>query len=55
MLVVGGKLANAGDLFLNIFREKVKDAGIEIELVISSDNETAALLGVATLLYEVNV
>ncbi|MDR6844705.1 ROK family protein [Flavobacterium granuli] len=55
MLVIGGKLANAGDLFLNVFREKAKNAGIEIELVISSDNETAALLGVATLLYEVNV
>lgn len=55
MLVIGGKLANAGDLFLNIFREKVKNAGIEFELVISTNNETAALLGVATLLYKINL
>lgn len=52
MLVIGGKIANAGDLFLNILREKVKNAGIEIELVISTDNETTALLGAASLLYE---
>ncbi|WP_316633347.1 ROK family protein [uncultured Flavobacterium sp.] len=52
MLFIGGKIANAGDLFLNIFKEKVKNAGIEIELVISTDNETTALLGAASLLYE---
>ncbi|RKR12059.1 glucokinase [Flavobacterium sp. 90] len=52
MFVIGGKIANAGDLFLNIFKEKVKNAGIEMELVISTDNETTALLGAASLLYE---
>jgi glucokinase len=52
MLVIGGKIANAGDLFLNIFREKVKQSGIEIELQISTDNETSALLGAASLLYQ---
>ena len=55
MLVIGGKLANAGDLYLNAFKEKAKNAGIEIEVAISTDNETSALLGVATLLNEVNV
>lgn len=52
MLVIGGKIANAGDLFLNVFREKAKKAGIEIEIVISTDHETNALLGAASLLYE---
>ncbi|MCD0468673.1 ROK family protein [Flavobacterium sp. JAS] len=52
MLFIGGKVSNAEDLFLNIFREKVKNAGIEIELVISTDNETTALLGAASLLYK---
>ncbi|AOW10311.1 ROK family protein [Flavobacterium gilvum] len=50
MFVIGGKLANAGDLFLNSFKEKIKNAGVEIEVAISTDNETSALLGVATLL-----
>lgn len=52
MLVIGGKVANAGDLFLNSFREKAKQSGIEIELILSTDNETTALLGAASLLYE---
>ncbi|MEG1025865.1 MAG: ROK family protein [Flavobacterium sp.] len=52
MLVIGGKIANAGDLFLNVLREKLEESGIEIELVISTDNETTALLGAASLLYE---
>lgn len=55
ILVIGGKLANAGDLFLNAFEEKAKNAGIKIEVTISTDNETSALLGVATLLNAVNV
>lgn len=53
MLVIGGKLANAGDLFLNAFNEKAKSAGVEIEVAISTDNETSALLGVTSLLLEV--
>ena len=52
MLVIGGKIANAGDLFLNTFREKAKQSGIEIELILSTDNETTALLGAASLLYK---
>lgn len=52
MLVIGGKVANAGDLFLNILRKKAKNEGIEIELVLSTDNETTALLGAASLLYK---
>lgn len=52
MLVIGGKVANAGDLFLNSFREKAKQSGIEIELILSTDNETTALLGAASLLYK---
>ena len=52
MLVIGGKIANAGDLFLNSFREKAKQSGIEIELILSTDNETTALLGAASLLYK---
>lgn len=50
MFVIGGKLANAEDLFLNTFREKAKKAGIEFELTVSSDNETSALLGAVSLL-----
>jgi len=50
MLVIGGKLATAEDLFLNVFKEKVKNTGIELEIVLSTDNETSALLGVTTLL-----
>ncbi|OOG68063.1 ROK family protein [Flavobacterium sp. A45] len=53
LLVIGGKLANAGDFFLNTFREKAQKEGIKVEVQISTDNETSALLGVATLLYEV--
>lgn len=52
MLVIGGKIANAGDLFLNSFREKAKQSGIEIELILSTNNETTALLGAASLLYK---
>lgn len=52
MLVIGGKIANAGNLFLNSFKEKAKQSGIEIELVLSTDNETTALLGAASLLYK---
>lgn len=52
MLVIGGKIANAGDLFLNTFRKKIKESGIEIELQISTDNETSALIGAASLLYQ---
>lgn len=55
MLVIGGKLANAGDLFLNVFKEKAKNTKIEVEIAISTDNETSALLGVASLLYEDNI
>lgn len=52
MLVIGGKIANAGDLFLNSFREKAKQSEIEIELILSTNNETTALLGAASLLYK---
>jgi glucokinase len=49
--VIGGKIADSCTLFLPAFNEKIKDAGFEITIQISDDNENAALLGAASLLY----
>jgi glucokinase len=49
--VIGGKIADSCTLFLPSFNEKIKDAGFEITIQISDDNENAALLGAASLLY----
>jgi len=47
--IIGGKIANANAFFLNSFNKKIKEAGIKVEISISTDNEVAALLGAASL------
>jgi glucokinase len=49
--IIGGKIANASAYFLPSFEIKVKEAGCEVSTLISADNEIAALLGAASLLY----
>ena len=49
--IIGGKIANASEFFLPSFNKKVKEAGITIKVSISKDNEAAALIGAASLLY----
>jgi glucokinase len=48
--VIGGKIANASAYFLPVFKEKIKNAGSEVTVSVSTDNEIAALLGAASLL-----
>lgn len=38
--------------FLPSFNAKIKEAGLEITVFISTDNEVAALLGAASMLYK---
>lgn len=49
--IIGGKIANASEFFLAAFNRKIKEQGIEVEVSVSTDNEVAALLGAASLLY----
>ncbi|MDX6189471.1 ROK family protein [Flavobacterium sp. Fl-318] len=49
-IIIGGKIANAGALFLPSFTKSVKEAGIEVQVSVSNDNEAAALLGAVSLL-----
>lgn len=49
--IIGGKIANASELFLPAFNEKIKGADCEISIQISADNENAALLGAASSIY----
>lgn len=48
--IVGGKIANASAYFLPAFKEKIKNIGSEVTVLVSTDNEIAALLGAASLL-----
>jgi glucokinase len=48
--IIGGKIANASAYFLPSFQEKIKNAGSEVTVLVSADNEIAALLGAASLL-----
>ncbi|MTH16126.1 ROK family protein [Flavobacterium sp. LC2016-01] len=50
--IIGGKIANASEFFLDAFNKRVKQSGIEINVSVSTDNEIAALLGAASMLYE---
>lgn len=50
--IIGGKIANASALFLPSFNEKAKDLGCEITVLVSTDNEVAALLGATSLIYK---
>ncbi|MBF4517864.1 ROK family protein [Flavobacterium sp. ANB] len=49
--IIGGKIANASEFFLSGFNKKIKETGVEVEVSVSTDNEVAALLGAASLLY----
>ncbi|OXA75870.1 ROK family protein [Flavobacterium frigidimaris] len=51
--IIGGKIANASEFFLNGFHKKVKESGVEITVSVSTDNEIAALLGAASMLFTV--
>lgn len=51
--IIGGKIANASAFFLDSFNKKIKDSGLEITVSVSTDNEGAALLGAASMLYTV--
>ncbi|OXB02265.1 hypothetical protein B0A75_04380 [Flavobacterium oncorhynchi] len=50
--IIGGKIANASEFFLPVFNQKIKEAGSEIVVSISTDNEKAALLGATSMLYK---
>lgn len=49
--VIGGKIANASEFILPGFNKKMKEAGVDVTVSISTDNEVAALLGAASMLY----
>jgi glucokinase len=49
--IIGGKIANASEFFLPIFNKKLKEAGSNVSVSVSTDNEIAALLGATSLLY----
>jgi glucokinase len=49
--IIGGKIANANRFFVKSFNKKIKESGLEITVSISTDNEVAALLGAASMLY----
>ena len=49
--IIGGKIANASRFFLESFNKKIKESGLEITVSVSTDNEVAALLGAASMLY----
>lgn len=51
--IIGGKIANASEFFLETFKKKVQESGLEIKVLVSKDNEVAALLGAASMLYAV--
>lgn len=50
--IIGGKIANASLFFLAAFEEIIKNKGREVNVIISSDNEVAALLGATSLIYK---
>lgn len=49
-IIIGGKIANASDLFLFSFDKVIQESGLKIEISISNDNEIAALLGAVSFL-----
>ncbi len=51
--IIGGKIANASAFFLKSFNKKIKESGLEITVSVSTDNEVAALLGAASMLFAV--
>lgn len=51
--IIGGKIANASVYFLPAFQQKIKEAGSEVTILVSTDNEISALLGATSLLCEI--
>ncbi|SHH80287.1 ROK family protein [Flavobacterium johnsoniae] len=49
-IIIGGKIANASELFLRLFNKKIKESNLETAVSISTDNEIAALLGAVSFL-----
>lgn len=49
-IIIGGKIANASELFLPLFNKKIKEYNLETAVSISTDNEIAALLGAVSFL-----
>lgn len=49
-IIIGGKIANASELFLPLFNKKIKESNLETAVSISTDNEIAALLGAVSFL-----
>ena len=46
------RFANSSAFFLPAFEEKLKKEDCQVPVLISSDNEIAALLGATTLIYK---
>ncbi|KAF2342822.1 ROK family protein [Flavobacterium tistrianum] len=49
-IIIGGKIANASDLFLSSFNKTIQESDLKVEVSISNDNEIAALLGAVSFL-----
>ncbi|MDQ8012137.1 MAG: ROK family protein [Flavobacterium nitrogenifigens] len=49
-IIIGGKIANASDLFLSSFNKVIQKSDLKVEVSISNDNEIAALLGAVSFL-----
>jgi len=49
-IIIGGKIANASDLFLSSFNKTIQKSDLKVEVSISNDNEVAALLGAVSFL-----
>ncbi|WP_281631458.1 ROK family protein [Flavobacterium luteolum] len=49
-IIIGGKIANASDLFLSSFNKTIQKSDLKVEFSISNDNEVAALLGAVSFL-----
>ena len=49
-IIIGGKIANASDLFLSSFTKTIQESNLKVEVSISNDNEIAALLGAVSFL-----
>lgn len=50
--IIGGNIANSSAFFLPAFEEKLKKEDCQVPVLISSDNEIAALLGATTVIYK---
>ncbi|KAF2338009.1 ROK family protein [Flavobacterium nitrogenifigens] len=49
-IIIGGKIANASDLFLSSFNKIIQKSDLKVEVSISNDSEIAALLGAVSFL-----